>query len=69
VLAQVARRGQSSRAALRPTVRAADGAAPLGNRRGKKSEKSSPSVVVDGDAPPLTQSLAYYIQSHTLGCE
>ena len=36
------------------TLRAADGATPRGDRRGKNSEKSSPSVVVDGDAPPLT---------------
>ena len=30
------------------------GLTPLGDRGGKKSEKSSPSVVVDGHAPPLT---------------
>ncbi len=37
-----------------PTVRAADGATPRGDWRGKNSEKSSPSVVLDGAAPPLT---------------
>jgi len=48
VLAQMARGGQSSRAALRPTVRAADGATPLGNRGGKNPALRSPSGVLDG---------------------
>ena len=61
VLVQVARSGQSSRAALRPTVRAADGAAPLGNRRGKNSELCSPSGCLDGDAPPLTPMLGIFM--------
>jgi len=54
VPAQVARKGQSSRAALRPTVRSADGATPLGNRGGENSGLCLPSGCLDGDAPPLT---------------
>ena len=38
-------------------MRAADGAAPLGDRGGKKSEVHSPAVVLGKHAPPLTQSL------------
>jgi len=38
-------------------VRAADGAAPLGNRRGKNLGLCSPSGCLDGAAPPLTLSL------------
>jgi len=57
VLAQMARSGQSSRAALRPTVRSADGAASLGDRGGKNSKLRLPSGVLDGHAPPLTLSL------------
>jgi len=43
----------------RPTVRAADGAAPLGNRGRKNSELSSPAVVLDRHAPPLTLMLGF----------
>jgi len=36
------------------TPRAADGATPLGDRRGKNSELRAPSGCLDGHAPPLT---------------
>jgi len=51
--------------AVRPvglTLRAADGAAPRGGRRGKNSEKLSPSVVVDGHAAPLTLLLGVWVE-------
>ena len=40
-----------------PTLRAADGATPLGNRGGKNSELRLPSGCLDGTAPPLTPLL------------
>ena len=40
------------------TVRAADGAAPLGDRGGEEAGLSSVAMVLDRHAPPLTLSLA-----------
>ncbi len=57
VVAPKARNGQGSRAALRPTVCPADGAAPLANRGGEKAELRSLAVVLDRHAPLLTLSL------------
>ena len=45
---------------LGPTLRAADGATPRGDRRGENSEEFSLAVAVDGHAPPLTLSLGWW---------